>query len=150
MNSTYEYIKSDGTKGTYTLKDKITLEEKALFVTGVAGVVVSKDLGYVSLLDDVVFNYALIRYFTDIKIPEGQNLSQTEEFCENNKEVIDRIVKTIGDETYSSLVDSCYKAIEYRKTAAYPLLEKINDVLEEMAEISASSDILSALTSELS
>lgn len=150
MNNTYEYTKSDGTKGTYTLKNKINLEEKALFITGVAGVVVSKDLGYVSLLDDTVFNYALIRYFTDIKIPEEQNLSQIEEFCENNKDVIERITETIGNETYNNLVDSCYKAIEYRKTAAYPLLEKINDVLEEIAKISASSDILNVLTSELS
>lgn len=136
-----EYTKLDGTKGNFLIKKDISLSSKKDFVSFVAENVVSKQDGYIDLLFEPFFNFCLILNYTDIKIHKEKDfcLDYIDEFCKINKEnVIDKIIKSIGEDTYRTLKESCNKAVEYKLIHDKPIEKELRCLFKDIKDICAS------------
>ena len=117
-------------KGTYTdfngetvdfnYESDLSLSQKASFVMEVAGMIVSGEVGYAYILKEAIFDYCLIKYFTDIVLFENEedfSLDMIDHFTKINKEsVIDTITKAMGEDDLKELWKACDEAIEFRKS----------------------------------
>lgn len=154
MTNKGTYIDFNGKTTEYGYESRISLSQKANFVMEVAGMVVSGEIGYASILKDAIFNYCLIKYFTDIELfenPDDFSLDMIDEFCMKNKEsVVDVVVKAINESEYNALVKACHEAIEYRKMHYNDFKDEISELLQVVREFIVKpdymSDLLSALT----
>lgn len=140
------YINFDGKKTEYTYDNTLTLSQKANFVMEVAGMVVSSTIGYAYILKEAIFNYCLIKYFTDIVLFENEddfNLDMIDSFCKNNKEsVIDVVTKAMGKESLDELIKACDEAIEFRKSHFSDYREEVSDLLQVVREFVVKPDYL--------
>lgn len=120
MKDNLHYIDFDGNEVAYTLEKRtvLTLSQKVSFIIEVAGMVVSDEMGYISLLKKPIFEHCLVKYFTDIELFKDDpfSLNLLEVFLDDNKDnVIDVIYEYVGDEAIEELSKACDEAIEYRK-----------------------------------
>lgn len=120
MKDNFNYIDFDGNEVAYTLEKRtvLTLSQKVSFIIEVAGMVVSDEMGYISLLKKPIFEHCLVKYFTDIELFKDDpfSLNLLEVFLDDNKDnVIDVIYEYVGDEAIEELSKACDEAIEYRK-----------------------------------
>lgn len=120
MKDNFKYIDFDGNEVTYTLEKRtvLSLSQKVNFIIEVAGMVVSDEMGYISLLKKPIFEHCLVKYFTDIELFKDDpfSLNLLEVFLDDNKDnVIDVIYEFVGDEMIEELSEACDEAIEYRK-----------------------------------
>lgn len=120
MKDNFKYIDFDGNEVTYTLEKRtvLSLSQKVNFIIEVAGMVVSDEMGYISLLKKPIFEHCLVKYFTDIELFKDDpfSLNLLEVFLDDNKDnVIDVIYEFVGDEMIEDLSEACDEAIEYRK-----------------------------------
>lgn len=146
-------------KGTYTnfsgetvqfnYESELSLSQKASFVMEVAGMIVSGEVGYAYILKEAIFNYCLIKYFTDIVLFENEedfSLDMIDNFVKTNKEsVIDAITKVMGEETFSELSTACDEAIEFRKSHFSDYKEEISDLLQVVREFVVKPDYMNEL-----
>ena len=70
MKDNLYYVDFDGNEVTYTLAKRtvLSLSQKVNFIIEVAGMVVSDEMGYISLLKKPIFEHCLVKYFTDIEL----------------------------------------------------------------------------------
>ena len=112
------YKNFEGKQVEYKLRTKkLTISELLSFTTEVAGAVVSREIGYSKLLTNIILDYCLIKYFTDITLFKDDefSLDKVESFIDNNYvNVIDVIRNEKADEV-CALIDACDDAIEYRR-----------------------------------
>lgn len=147
------YKNFNGKKTEYTYDNALTLSQKANFVMEVAGMIVSSTIGYAYILKEAIFNYCLIKYFTDIVLFENEddfNLDMIDSFCKNNKEsVIDTITKAMGKEALDELMMACDEAIEFRKAHFSDYRDEVSDLLQVVREFVVKPDYMNELLSAL-
>lgn len=146
-------------KGTYTnfneetvefnFESELSLSQKASFVMEVAGMIVSGEVGYAYILKETIFDYCLIKYFTDIILFENDedfSLDMIDHFIrKNEKSVIDVIAKSMGEDTLKELRKACDEAIEFRKSHFSDYREEISDLLQVVREFVVKPDYMNEL-----
>lgn len=153
-NKKYYYTNLGGKKIEYILEKSLSLSQKMSFVVEVAGTVVSKEVGYAYVLKQVIFNYCLITYYTNIVLFENGtefSIDKVEKFVNENKEsVLDVIRDNMSDDEYTELKFACDEAVEYRKLHYNDLKDEIEDLLQVVREFVVKPDrmdeLLDALT----
>lgn len=146
-------------KGTYTnfngetidfnYESELSLSQKVSFVMEVAGMIVSGEVGYAYILKEAIFDYCLIKYFTDIVLFENEedfSLDMIDHFTKINKEsVIDTITKAMGDDALKELWKACDEAIEFRKSHFSDYREEVSDLLQVVREFVVKPDYMNEL-----
>lgn len=152
-NKKYYYINLEGKKIEYILEKSLSLSQKMSFVVEVAGTVVSKEVGYAYVLKQVIFNYCLITYYTNIVLFENGtefSIDKVEKFVNENKEsVLDVIRDNMSDDEYTELKFACDEAIEYRKLHYNDLKDEIEDLLQVVREFVVKPDRMNELLDAL-
>ena len=69
MTNKGTYLNFNGESVGFNYASELSLSQKASFVMEVAGMIVSGEVGYAYILKEAIFNYCLIKYFTDIVLP---------------------------------------------------------------------------------
>jgi len=104
MTNKGTYTDFEGKKADFTYDTTMTLSQKTNFVMEVAGMVVSKEIGYAVIMKDSIVYYCLIKYLTNIDLfGDNFDLDLLEEFITTNKDVIDTVVNNLDGTLYSDL-----------------------------------------------
>lgn len=144
---TYTNFKGKTVEFNYT--DHITLSQTLSFVTEMSGMVVSDMLGYAYMLEEPIFEYCLIKHFTDIKIFEKDNdfnLDMLEKFLSDNHDsVLEPLYKNTSNGIIDRLYTACDKAIEFRKLQLSNCREGITELLQAVHELVNKPDYLNEL-----
>ncbi len=144
---TYKNFKGETVEFNY--ENELSLSQKANFVMEVAGMVVSGTIGYAYILKEAIFNYCLVKYFTDIVLFENDedfSLDMIDAFMKDNREmVIDVITKAMGEDLFNELSKACDEAIEFRKAHFSDYKEEISDLLQVVREFVVKPDYLNEL-----
>lgn len=152
-NKKYYYNDFDGKKVEYVLEKGLSLSQKMSFVVEAAGTVVSKEVGYASVLRQPMFYYCLITYYTNIVLfedSEAFSLDKVEKFIRDNKEnVLDVIRENVSQEERAELDAACNEAIEYRKLHYNDLKDEIEDLLQVVREFVVKPDYMNELLQAL-
>lgn len=115
----------------------------------VAGMIVSKEVGYACILKETIFNYCLIKYFTDINLFEDEgdfSLDMIDIFVKRNQQsVIDSIKKVMGEDALTELLHACEEAIEFRKIHFFNYHDEVSDLLIEVRKLVSKPDPLNEL-----
>ncbi len=152
-NKKHYYTNLEGKKTEYILEKSLSFSQKMSFVVEVAGTVVSKEVGYAYVLKQVIFNYCLIRYYTNIVLFENDkefSIDKVEKFENDNKEnVLDVIRDNMSDDEYTELIFACDEAIEYRKLHYNDLKDEIEDLLQVVREFVVKPDRMNELLDAL-
>lgn len=143
------YKNFSGETVEFNYENELSLSQKANFVMEVAGMVVSGTIGYAYILKEAIFNYCLVKYFTDIVLFENDedfSLDMIDAFMKENKEtVIDAITKAMGEDMFNELSKACDEAIEFRKAHFSDYKEEISDLLQVVREFVVKPDYLNEL-----
>ena len=133
----------------FNYENELSLSQKANFVMEVAGMIVSGTIGYAYILKEAIFNYCLVKYFTDIALFENDedfSLDMIDAFMKGNREtVIDTITKAMGEDAFNELSKACDEAIEFRKAHFSDYKEEISDLLQVVREFVVKPDYLNEL-----
>lgn len=152
-NKKFYYNDFDGKKVEYMLEKGLSLSQKMSFVVEVAGTVVSKEVGYASVLRQPMFDYCLITYYTNIVLFENDenfSLDKVEKFIRDNKEnVLDVIRENVSQDERAELDAACNEAIEYRKLHYNDLKDEIEDLLQVVREFVVKPDYMNELLQAL-
>lgn len=147
------YKNLSGEQVEFNYESGLSLSQKTNFVMEMAGMIVSSTIGYAYVLREAIFNYCLIKYFTDIVLfasEEDFNLDMIDEFIRNNKEsVIDVITDAMGEDTFNELKIACDEAIEFRKSHFSDYREEVEDLLQVVREFVVKPDYMNELLSAL-
>ncbi len=143
------YKNFNGETVEFNYENELSLSQKANFVMEVAGMVVSGTIGYAYILKEAIFNYCLIKYFTDIVLFENDedfSLDMIDAFMKSNRvTVIDTITKAMGEDMFNELSKACDEAIEFRKAHFSDYKEEISDLLQVVREFVVKPDYLNEL-----
>lgn len=143
------YKNFNGETVEFNYENELSLSQKANFVMEVAGMIVSGTIGYAYILKEAIFNYCLVKYFTDIVLFENDedfSLDMIDAFMKGNREtVIDTITKAMGEDAFNELSKACDEAIEFRKTHFSDYKEEISDLLQVVREFVVKPDYLNEL-----
>ena len=149
MTNKGTYKNFDGKSVGFNYASELSLSQKANFVMEVAGMVVSGEIGYAYILKEAIFDFCLIKYFTDIVLFENEDdfsLDMIDSFAKTNKEsVIDVITKAMGEEAFEELSKACEEAIEFRKAHFSDYKEEISDLLQVVREFVVKPDYMNEL-----
>ncbi|MCM1044462.1 MAG: hypothetical protein NC417_03030 [Candidatus Gastranaerophilales bacterium] len=144
---TYRNFKGETVEFNY--ENELSLSQKANFVMEVAGMVVSGTIGYAYILKEAIFNYCLVKYFTDIVLFENDedfSLDMIDAFMKDNRVmVIDVITKAMGEDLFNELSKACDEAIEFRKAHFSDYKEEISDLLQVVREFVVKPDYMNEL-----
>lgn len=143
------YKNFNGETVEFNYESELSLSQKANFVMEVAGMIVSGTIGYAYILKKAIFNYCLVKYFTDIVLFENDedfSLDMIDTFMKGNREtVIDVITKAMGEDAFNELSKACDEAIEFRKAHFSDYKEEISDLLQVVREFVVKPDYLNEL-----
>ncbi len=143
------YKNFNGETVEFNYESELSLSQKANFVMEVAGMIVSGTIGYAYILKEAIFNYCLVKYFTDIVLFENDedfSLDMIDAFMKGNREtVIDTITKAMGEDAFNELSKACDEAIEFRKAHFSDYKEEISDLLQVVREFVVKPDYLNEL-----
>lgn len=143
------YKNFNGEVVEFNYEKELSLSQKANFVMEVAGMIVSGAIGYAYILRKTIFNYCLVKYFTDIVLFENDedfSLDMIDAFMKGNREtVIDTITKAMGEDAFNELSKACDEAIEFRKAHFSDYKEEISDLLQVVREFVVKPDYLNEL-----
>lgn len=149
MTNKGTYINFNGETVEYNYENELSLSQKVSFIMEVAGMVVSKNIGYARILKEPIFNYCLIKYFTDIVLFENEgdfSLDMIDIFVKRNQQcVIDTITKTIGTDAFDELSKACEDAVEFRKIHFSDYQNEVSDLLLEIRKLVSKPDPLNEL-----
>lgn len=147
------YKNFNGETVEFNYESELSLSQKANFVMEVAGMLVSGTIGYAYILKETVFDYCLVKYFTDIVLFENDedfSLDMIDAFMKRNREtVIDAITKAMGEDGFNELSKACDEAIEFRKAHFSDYKEEISDLLQVVREFVVKPDYLNELLAAL-
>lgn len=143
------YKNFNGETVEFNYEKELSLSQKANFVMEVAGMIVSGTIGYAYILKEAIFNYCLVKYFTDIVLFENDedfSLDMIDVFMKGNREtVIDTITNAMGEDAFNELSKACDEAIEFRKAHFSDYKEEISDLLQVVREFVVKPDYLNEL-----
>ena len=143
------YKNFNGETVEFNYESELSLSQKANFVMEVAGMIVSGTIGYAYILKKAIFNYCLVKYFTDIVLFENDedfSLDMIDAFMKENKiAVIGTIKQAMGNEALDELSKACDEAIEFRKAHFSDYKEEISDLLQVVREFVVKPDYLNEL-----
>lgn len=143
------YKNFNGETVEFNYENKLSLSQKANFVMEVAGMIVSGTIGYAYILKEAIFNYCLVKYFTDIVLFENDedfSLDMIDAFMkENRTTVIGTIKQAMGNDALDELSKACDEAIEFRKLHFSDYKEEISDLLQVVREFVVKPDYLNEL-----
>ena len=143
------YKNFNGETVEFNYESELSLSQKANFVMEVAGMIVSGTIGYAYILKEAIFNYCLVKYFTDIVLFENDedfSLDMIDAFMKGNREtVIDTITKAMGEDAFNELSKACDEAIEFRKAHFSDYKEEISDLLQVVREFVVKPDYLNEI-----
>ncbi|MCB6286028.1 hypothetical protein [[Clostridium] scindens] len=149
MISKGTYTNFNGETVDFNYESELSLSQKASFVMEVAGMIVSSEVGYAYILKEAIFDYCLIKYFTDIVLFENEedfSLDMIDHFTKINKEsVIDTITKAMGEDDLKELWKACDEAIEFRKSHFSDYREEVSDLLQVVREFVVKPDYMNEL-----
>lgn len=132
------------------IKDNISIYDKLLFIKDVAESVVSDDIGgYMPILEDIAYKYALINYFTDIVLFENEefSISKVELYIRENQSMVDEIKQAIDPD--DELLNYCKQAIDFRKSHFSDFRQEVSDLLSVVRELVIKPNPLSELADAL-
>ena len=93
-------------------RKKLLITDKIKVIMSTAETTVTRDTGYIPLLEDMMYQYSLLNTCGAITDDEEFTLDMWEEFVEENHSRIEEIIGTVdGDET---IKNACHKAILFR------------------------------------
>lgn len=143
------YKNFNGETVEFNYENELSLSQKANFVMEVAGMIVSGTIGYAYILKETIFNYCLVKYFTDIVLFENDedfSLDMIDAFMkENRTTVIGTIKQAMGNDALDELSKACDEAIEFRKAHFSDYKEEISDLLQVVREFVVKPDYLNEL-----
>lgn len=143
------YKNFNGETVEFNYEKELSLSQKANFVMEVAGMIVSGTIGYAYILKEIIFNYCLVKYFTDIVLFENDedfSLDMIDAFMkENRTTVIGTIKQAMGNDALDELSKACDEAIEFRKAHFSDYKEEISDLLQVVREFVVKPDYLNEL-----
>ena len=143
------YKNFNGETVEFNYEKELSLSQKANFVMEVAGMIVSGTIGYAYILKETIFNYCLVKYFTDIVLFENDedfSLDMIDAFMkENRTTVIGTIKQAMGNDALDELSKACDEAIEFRKAHFSDYKEEISDLLQVVREFVVKPDYLNEL-----
>lgn len=149
MTNKGTYLSFNGESVGFNYASELSLSQKASFVMEVAGMIVSGEVGYAYILKEAIFDYCLIKYFTDIVLFENEDdfsLDMIDIFTKNNEEsVIGVITKAMGEDAFNELAKACDEAIEFRKAHFSDYKEEISDLLQVVREFVVKPDYMNEL-----
>lgn len=149
MTNKGTYTNFNGEIIDYSYEGELSLSQKASFVMEVAGMVVSGEVGYAYILKEAIFNYCLIKYFTDIVLFENEenfSLDMIDKFTKDNEEsVIGAIKNAMGENDLNELVKACDEAIEFRKSHFSDYREEVSELLQVVREFVVKPDYMNEL-----
>ena len=146
------YIDFNGKKVEYILEKGLTLSQKTSFVVEVAGTVVSSEVGYASILLKPVFDYYLVKYYTNIELFEDDSmfsLDMIDKFLKDNKENVINVIYESFKEECNDLQAACNDAIEYRNLHYNDLKDEIETLLQVVREFVVKPDRMNELLEAL-
>ena len=104
---------------------------------------------YACILKEPIFNYCLIKYFTDIILFENEgdfSLDMIDIFVKRNQQcVIGMITNSMGKDVFNELSKACDEAIEFRKNLFFDCQNEVSDLLLAVKELISKPDVLSEL-----
>ena len=135
----------NGEKLECKVESELSLSQKTSFIMEVAGMVVSPTVGYATVLRKPIFNYCLVKYYTDINIFEGDefSLDKLEIFMKDNTELLNDIVKSIPRDEYNGYSDEISELLQVvRELVLKPdrldeFMESITNAVNSFANIDA-------------
>lgn len=143
------YKNFNGEVVEFNYENELSLSQKANFVMEVAGMIVSGTIGYAYILKETIFNYCLVKYFTDIVLFENDedfSLDMIDAFMKENRTiVIGTIKQAMGNNALDELSKACDEAIEFRKAHFSDYKEEISDLLQVVREFVVKPDYLNEL-----
>ena len=143
------YKNFNGETVEFNYEKELSLSQKANFVMEVAGMIVSGTIGYAYILKEAIFNYCLVKYFTDIALFENDedfSLDMIDAFMkENRTTVIGTIKQAMENDALDELSKACDEAIEFRKAHFSDYKEEISDLLQVVREFVVKPDYLNEL-----
>ena len=149
MTNKGTYLNFNGESVGFNYASELSLSQKASFVMEVAGMIVSGEVGYAYILKEAIFNYCLIKYFTDVVLFENEDdfsLDMIDKFTKDNKDsVIGVIKKAMGEDAFNELTKACDEAIEFRKAHFSDYKEEISDLLQVVREFVVKPDYMNEL-----
>lgn len=146
------YNDLSGKKVEYILEKGLTLSQKTSFVVEVAGTVVSSEVGYASILLKPVFDYYLVKYYTNIELFEDDSmfsLDMIDKFLKDNRENVINVIYESFKEECNDLQAACNDAIEYRKLHYNDLKDEIETLLQVVREFVVKPDRMNELLEAL-
>ncbi len=132
----------------FTVRKSILMSEKVSFVKDVSEMVVSDELGYMLILKDLFFDYAILQYYTDIVVFENEDdfgIDLLEQFIKANRGVIDTIKTEIGTDEVHFLKTCCNELIKFRRMHYGEYKNDIAELLETVRELVVKPDELEGL-----
>ena len=132
----------------FTVKKDILLSDKVAFVKYVSEMVVSDELGYMLVLKDAFFNYAILQYYTDIVVFENEedfSIDELDKFLKANVGIINTIREEIGVEEVKFLRNCCNELIKFRRMHYGEYKHDIGELLETVRELVVKPDTLEGL-----
>lgn len=149
MTNKGTYKNFNGETVDFNYESELSLSQKTSFVMEVAGMIISGEVGYAYILKEAIFDYCLIKYFTDIVLFENEedfSLDMIDYFIKTNKEsVVDVITKAMGEEDLKELWKACNEAIEFRKSHFSDYREEVSDLLQVVREFVVKPDYMNEL-----
>lgn len=143
------YKNFNGETVEFNYENELSLSQKANFVMEVAGMIVSGAIGYAYILKEAIFNYCLVKYFTDIVLFENDedfSLDMIDAFMkENRTTVIGTIKQAMENNALDELSKACDEAIEFRKAHFSDYKEEISELLQVVREFVVKPDYLNEL-----
>lgn len=132
----------------YTLNIDIPISKKIEFINEVSSMVVSQELGYITILEDIMYKYCLVKYFTDIEIFKvGFNVDELEAFIKDNKSTIDDI--QIAADNDGMLLTACREAIRFKRENFINTIDEfiitLTNVLNDFGNKTIDTEVVQAL-----
>ena len=143
------YLNIKTNKNTeFTVKKSILMSEKVSFVKYVSEMVVSDELGYMLILKDLFFDYAILQYYTDIVVFENEedfSIDVMEQFIKANKDTIHAIKNEVGTDEIHFLKTCCNELIKFRRMHFGEYKSDIAELLDTVRELVVKPDYMSEL-----
>lgn len=132
----------------FTVNKDILLSDKVAFVKYVSEMVVSDELGYMLILKDTFFNYAILQYYTDIVVFENEvdfSIDELDKFLKANCGIINTIKAEIGADEVNFLRNCCNELIKFRRMHYGEYKNDIGELLATVRELVVKPDTLEGL-----
>ena len=132
----------------FTVNTDILLSDKVAFVKYVSEMVVSDEVGYMLVLKDTFFNYALLQYYTDIVVFENEedfSIDELDKFLKANAGIINSIRVEIGSDEVNFMRNCCNELIKFRRMHYGEYKNDIGELLDTVRELVVKPDALYGL-----